>query len=39
LSIARDILVAHGGDIRLDRSTERGTEFVLSMPIQARVAS
>jgi two-component system, OmpR family, sensor histidine kinase KdpD len=39
LSIARDILVAHGGDIRLDRSTERGTEFELTMPIQAKVAS
>jgi two-component system, OmpR family, sensor histidine kinase KdpD len=33
LSIARDILIAHGGDVRLDRSTEGGTEFVLSMPL------
>jgi two-component system, OmpR family, sensor histidine kinase KdpD len=39
LSIARDILVAHGGDVRLDRSTERGTEFVLTIPAQAKVAS
>jgi signal transduction histidine kinase len=39
LSIARDILIAHGGDVRLDRSTERGTEFVLAIPAQAKVAS
>jgi len=39
LSIARDILVAHGGDLRLDKSTERGTQFVLSLPVQMRVQS
>ncbi len=38
LSIARDIVVAHGGDLRLDRSTERGTQFVLSMPVHTKVA-
>ena len=37
LSIARDILVAHGGDVRLDSSSERGTEFVMMLPIQTKV--
>ena len=33
LPIARQILRAHGGDIRLDSSTERGTEFVVTLPV------
>lgn len=37
LSIARDILIAHGGDVRLDSSTDRGTEFVLKMPLRTTV--
>lgn len=36
LAIAREILLAHGGDIRLDSSTERGTEFVVTLPVQVR---
>ncbi len=37
LSIARDILVAHGGDVRLNSSTGHGTEFVLEVPLQTGV--
>ena len=37
LSIARDILIAHGGDVRLDSSTDRGTQFVLRMPLHTKV--
>ncbi len=37
LTIAREILLAHGGDIRLDSSTERGTEFVVTLPVQNEV--
>jgi two-component system sensor histidine kinase KdpD len=37
LSIARDILLAHGGDVRLDSSTDRGTEFQLTMPLRMKV--
>jgi two-component system, OmpR family, sensor histidine kinase KdpD len=33
LSIARDILVAHGGDIRLNGGNETGTEFVMTLPM------
>jgi K+-sensing histidine kinase KdpD len=32
LPVARDILVAHGGDVQLRRSDERGTEFVMMIP-------
>jgi two-component system, OmpR family, sensor histidine kinase KdpD len=39
LSIARDILVAHGGDLRLDKSAEQGTQFVLSLPVHTKVVS
>jgi two-component system sensor histidine kinase KdpD len=33
LSVARDILLAHGGDVFLNRSNQRGTEFVLTIPL------
>jgi two-component system, OmpR family, sensor histidine kinase KdpD len=33
LSVARDILLAHGGDVYLNRSNQRGTEFVLTIPL------
>jgi two-component system sensor histidine kinase KdpD len=33
LSVARDILLAHGGDVYLNRSNHRGTEFVLRIPL------
>lgn len=33
LSVARDILLAHGGDVYLNRSNQRGTEFVLKIPL------
>ena len=36
LSVARDILVAHGGDIELRNSDDRGTEFVVSIPMRDR---
>ena len=32
LSIARDIAFAHGGDLKLSRSSEAGTEFRLRLP-------
>jgi len=32
LAIARDLLRAHGGDIRLERSTAEGTVFALTLP-------
>jgi two-component system sensor histidine kinase KdpD len=32
LPVARDILLAHGGDIYLRSSDERGTEFVMTIP-------
>jgi two-component system sensor histidine kinase KdpD len=33
LSVARDILAAHGGEIHLHSSNESGTEFVVSIPV------
>jgi len=36
LSVARDILLAHGGDVYLNGSNQRGTEFVLAIPVAAR---
>jgi two-component system, OmpR family, sensor histidine kinase KdpD len=33
LPVARDILVAHGGDVQLQNSDSRGTEFVIKIPI------
>jgi len=32
LSIARDIAFAHGGNLKLSRSSEAGTEFRLRLP-------
>jgi len=32
LPVARDILLAHGGDISLHSSNEHGTEFVMTIP-------
>ena len=32
LPVAREILIAHGGDIALARSDENGTEFVITIP-------
>ena len=32
LSVARDILIAHGGDIHLHSSDEGGTEFIVTIP-------
>ncbi len=32
LAIAREILAAHGGSVRVESSPERGTEFVLRFP-------
>jgi K+-sensing histidine kinase KdpD len=34
LPVARDILFAHGGDLQLKNSNERGTEFVMSIPVK-----
>jgi signal transduction histidine kinase len=34
LSIAHDIMRAHGGDIRLERSSQEGTLFRLVLPVQ-----
>jgi signal transduction histidine kinase len=36
LAIARDLMLAHGGDIRLARSTGDGTAFELELPASAR---
>lgn len=33
LAIARDLMRAHGGDIRLERSTAAGTSFRLELPL------
>jgi two-component system sensor histidine kinase KdpD len=33
LPVARDILLAHGGDVLLNSSDERGTEFVMRIPL------
>jgi two-component system sensor histidine kinase KdpD len=35
LPVARDILIAHGGDVYLRSSDERGTEFVMTIPATA----
>ncbi|MGF1609967.1 MAG: sensor histidine kinase [Kiloniellales bacterium] len=35
LAIARDLMHAHGGDIRLERSTAQGTSFCLILPLIA----
>ena len=35
LPVARDILLAHGGEIHLNSSNERGTEFVMTIPVAA----
>ena len=35
LSVARDILLAHGGNVYLNASNQRGTEFVLNIPLAA----
>lgn len=32
LAIAREILLAHGGDIRVESSGDHGTEFIASLP-------
>ena len=37
LSIAREILLAHGGDILLDSGPGRGTEFIMTMPVKSEV--
>jgi signal transduction histidine kinase len=34
LSIARDIIVAHGGEIRVDRSPPAGSSFILEIPAE-----
>jgi signal transduction histidine kinase len=36
LAIARDLMLAHGGDIRLARSTADGTVFELELPASAK---
>jgi two-component system sensor histidine kinase KdpD len=33
LPVARNILLAHGGDVQLRESDERGTEFVMRIPL------
>ncbi len=33
LAIAREILQAHGGDILIESSTDRGTEFTAMIPV------
>lgn len=33
LPVAREILLAHGGDIALRRSDEKGTDFVMTIPV------
>jgi two-component system sensor histidine kinase KdpD len=38
LSIARDIMSAHGGEVRLESSPEQGTEFTVLVPVSARSA-
>ncbi len=32
LTVARDILLVHGGDVQLQSSNDRGTEFVITIP-------
>ena len=39
LAIARQILLAHGGEIRLESSEGGGTEFTLLLPLQKEVAA
>ena len=34
LCISRDIAVAHGGDLRLTRSNQNGSEFRLRLPVE-----
>ena len=38
LPVARDILLAHGGDVQLHNSSGRGTAFVVTIPVDARHA-
>jgi two-component system sensor histidine kinase KdpD len=39
LAIARQILLAHGGEIRVESSEGGGTEFTLLLPLQKEVAA
>jgi two-component system sensor histidine kinase KdpD len=34
LPVARDILLVHGGDVQLTSTNERGTEFVVTIPLE-----
>ena len=36
LAVARNVLRAHGGDVKLQGSDEQGTEFVMQIPIRAQ---
>jgi len=36
LAVARNVLRAHGGDVKLQGSDEQGTEFVMQIPIKAQ---
>lgn len=38
LAIAREIMAAHGGDLRVESSAERGTEFAMLVPLPAEGA-
>jgi len=37
LALAREVALAHGGELVLDGSVERGASFVLSLPLQAPI--
>ena len=37
LSIARDIVVAHGGEIKLESTPGAGSRFILQMPVEAQL--
>ncbi len=36
LAITREIVLAHGGDIRVDSSPGEGAEFIVSLPLAGK---
>ena len=39
LALAREVAVAHGGELRLDTEVERGARFVLTIPLEGASAT
>lgn len=39
LALAREVVVAHGGDLRLDADVEKGARFVMTIPLEPRASA